>query len=465
MDQLQSYATLFANMTPHLGPQLPAAHYLQQTQPPQQMKEEQVNNDNLSDPESISPMADPSLPLPNGDEVEIASERPSTPQLEEEPNKAAQEESVSSLTADEAPILPSTPSQSQSQNPPPLPLSLSPPLPQMSGVHEARYVMSPPPSAAVPSPFFPYAMPPYVQVHHPHLPVQPSFPWMASPYQRQQAQTAHGVPIMFPPTMYPMSPVPPPLSPPGVGQMPSPRLFHQHQPFGYSNGSAGTSSAGSYSPELSGSPGLGMNGKHRPRMKKKKPNLVNGNARAGWEDVGDSWIGLNGVASQTAASGERKRKKETCKVPSSDPEVDDDDDDDASGPYSDLLADAILKRPSSILSPSVAPLQKKVSTTARKENEVSEGRKHEKYNHEEPAQEVDQLTEFTFPSLSDFAGGGPYYRAASRTESSISSSLSSSPPSTIVTVPDSVGDPKWEEDRSSLPPVVENAEDLAVASS
>ena len=241
--------------------------------------------------------------------------------------------------------------------------------------------------------------------------------------------------------------------------MSSPRLLHQHQPFGYSNGSAGTSSAGSYSPELNGSPGLG---KHRPRMKKKKLNMMNGNGngRVGWEDVGDnSWIGSNGVATP----GERKRKGETHEIPSPDLEVDDDGDG-ASSPYSGLLADAILKRPSSILPPSVAPLQKKVASTTRKENDILEGRKHE----EEPAQEeIDQLTEFTFPSLSDFGGSGPYYRAASRTESSISSSLSSSPPSTIVTVPDSIGDPKWEEDSrsSSLPPVIEKAEDLAVASS
>jgi len=183
-----------------------------------------------------------------------------------------------------------------------------------------------------------------------------------------------------------------------------------------------------------------MNGKHRPRLKKKKSNMMNGNAR---EDVGDGWTGL---------SSERKRKKGTLEVPSADPEVDDDDVDSANGPYSELLADAILKRPSSIRPSSGAPLQKH----ARKENGGLEGQQPQKPNLEE----VEQLTEFTFPSLSGF--GSSYYRAASRTESSISSSLSSSPPSTTATVPDSIGDPKWEEDRPSLPPVIENAEDLAV---
>jgi hypothetical protein len=119
-----------------------------------------------------------------------------------------------------------------------------------------------------------------------------------------------------------------------------------------------------------------------------------------------------------------------------DGEGEDDDVESASSPYSELLADAILKRSSTI-----RPSKK----NGKKENSP--------LDKQEGAEEVELLTEFTFPSLSDV-----YYRTASRTESSISSSLSSSPPSTTATVPDLIGDPKCEEDKASLPSVIEKAE-------
>jgi hypothetical protein len=150
--------------------------------------------------------------------------------------------------------------------------------------------------------FFPY----YLPNQHPHFPVHHS-PWMYHHYQPPQStqnvpSTAGGsspppprhFPNFYSPMMYPISPVPP-LSPQSVGMM-SPQL-HQYQPFGFGGGlrSAGASSAGSHSPELAG-PASGLN-KLKPRMRRRKSQManLNGNSRAGWEDVGDGWIGLSKV--------------------------------------------------------------------------------------------------------------------------------------------------------------------------
>lgn len=162
---------------------------------------------------------------------------------------------------------------------------------------------------------------------------------------------------------------------------------------------------------------------------------LNGHARTGCEDVGDGWIGLGRM--QPTASNIDKGRKIIDEGTMADGEGDDVDVEGASSPYSELLADAILKRSSTI-----RPLKK------------NDKKEHNPHDRREGAEEVEPFTEFTFPSLSDF--GSVHYRTASRTESSISSSLSSSPPSTTATVPDFIGD---QEDKASLPPVIENAED------
>jgi hypothetical protein len=220
----------------------------------------------------------------------------------------------------------------------------------------------------------------------------------------------------------------------------------QHQPFGFGGGlrSAGASSAGSHSPELNGSTsGLaaGLN-KQKPRMSRRKSQLanLNGNARPGWEDVGDGWIGLSRVVMQPTVTNAVKGRTVADEGPVVDKEGEEDNVESASSPYNELLADAILKR-SSTIRPS-----KKFGKT--------DGSLPDK---QESTEEVEPFTEFTFPSLSDFSS--VYYHTSSRTESSISSSLSSSPPSTTATVPDFVGDTKWEEDKASLAPVMESAED------
>ena len=379
-----------------------------------------------------SPKIDPNVELPNGGVDPSASE----PEAE-----AQEEEAVSS--SDKAQGIPASP---PTQQPPQLPSSLV--NGTASSLAGAQHPTSPPPSAAIPT-FFPY----YLPTQHPHFPVHHS-PWVYHPYQSQQSTQnlsgTAGAPSspppprhfanIYSPTMYPISPVLPPLSPQSIGMM-SPQLLHQYQSFGFGGGlaSAGASSTGSHSPEMTGPSGLGAGlNKSRPRIRRRKSQLanLNGNARTGWEDIGDGWIGLSKVNMQPAtANADKGRIMDEGAM--ADGEGEDDNVESASSPYSELLADAILKRSSTI-----RPSKK----NGKKENGPQEG-----------AEESEPLTEFTFPSLSNVSND--YYRTASRTESSVSSSLSSSPPSTTATVPDLIGDPGWEDDKASLPPVIENAKD------
>jgi len=386
-------------------------------------------------PES-SPKVDPAVELPNGGVDSSSSESPEHKKLE---LQVADDEAVSS--SDKAQGQNHIPASPPTLQPPELPS----PTPQVNGVSSplagARHPISSPP---IPT-FFPY----YLPAQHPHFPVHHP-PWMYHHYQPQQSthnvSGAAGGPSsppprhytnVYSPTMYPISPVAPPLSPQSIGMM-SPQLLHQYHPFGFGGGlrSTGASSAGSHSPELTGPTsglGAGLN-KPRPRMRRRKSQLanLNGNAKAGWEDVGDGWIGLSKVVLQPTTKVDKGRITDEGTM--ADGEGEDDNNESASSPYSELLADAILKRSSTI-----RPSKK----NDKKENDplVSQ----------EGAEEIE---EFSFPSLSD-----AYYRTASRTESSISSSLSSSPPSTTATVPDLIGDPGWEDDKASLPPVIEKAED------
>ncbi len=237
----------------------------------------------------------------------------------------------------------------------------------------------------------------------------------------------------------------------------SPHLLHQYPSYGFgANGlpSAGLSSAGSGSPDLTGSPGIGMNSKQRSRMKRRKLQMANlnsnRNSKMGSEDVVDGWSGSSTVpAAQPSAVAEIGKLLEADDSVLVDAEGEHDGIANANSLYDGFLADAILKRPGSLRAPS-AMVTKKVGKI---ENGSVERQQHSKSNEEGG----EEFTEFTFPSLSDF--GHVYYRTASRTESSISSSLSSSPPSTTATVPDSVGDSKPEDDRASLPPLIEKSED------
>jgi len=376
-----------------------------------------------------SPKIDPAVELPNGGVDSSSSESPEHDKLE---LQAQEEEAVSS--SDKA----------QGQN-----HAASPPTPELSSVLNdvsppsagAQHPISPPP---IPT-FFPY----YLPAQHPHFPVHHP-PWMYHYQPQQSTQNVSGAAggpssppprhytNVYSPTMYPISPVAPPLSPQSVGMM-SPQLLHQYHPFGFGGGlhSTGASSAGSHSPELTGPTsglGAGLN-KPRPRMRRRKSQItnLNGSARAGWEDVGDGWIGLSKVVLQPTLNVDKGRITDEGTM--ADGEGEDDNIENASSPYSELLADAILKR-SSTIRPS-----KKID---KKENDPL-------VSQEGGAEEVE---EFSFPSLSD-----AYYGTASRTESSISSSLSSSPPSTTATVPDLIGDPGSEDDKTSLPAVIEKAED------
>ena len=400
-----------------------------------------------NDPEGPSPKIDPNVELPNGGVDPSASESPKHETPEPLVAEPQEEEAVSS--SDKAQGQDHIPASPPTQQPPQLPSS--PPSlvnDTASPLAGAQHPISPPPSAAIPT-FFPY----YLPTQHPHFPVHHS-PWVYHPYQSQQSTqnlsgTAGGPSSpppprhytnIYSPTMYPISPVLPPLSPQSIGMM-SPQLLHQYQPFGFGGGlgSAGASSTGSHSPEMTGPSGFGAGvNKSRPRIRRRKSQLanLNGNARAGWEDIGDGWIGLSKVIMQPAtANVDKGRIMDEGAM--ADGEGEDDNVECAGSPYSELLADAILKRSSTI-----RPSKK----NSKKENGPQEG-----------AEESEPFTEFTFPSLSNVSND--YYHTASRTESSVSSSLSSSPPSTTATVPDLIEDPGWEEDKASLPPVIENAKD------
>ena len=210
---------------------------------------------------------------------------------------------------------------------------------------------------------------------------------------------------------------------------------------------------GSGSPDLTGSPGIGMNSRQRSRMKRRRLQMasLNQNSKMGSEDVVDGWSGPSMVpAAQSSAATEIGKLSEAEDSVLVGAEDEGDGIANANSLYNGFLADAILKRPGSLRAPSPVVTKK----IGEKENRCVERQQHPKSNEEGG----EEFTEFTFPSLSDF--GHVYYRTASRTGSSISSSLSSSPPSTTATVPDSVGDSKPEDDRISLPPLLEKYEDL-----
>lgn len=476
---MQAYAAMFANIAPQLNAHLQQQIQVIQPQPlhqpnflsavqSQPRSEEQVNGTFCSQTNSLEPAStstDPSV-----GNISSRSERLLVPPQEkqwEDQNEHKEEDTCSSATSEkvqdqkeaqaaieipqtESQLLTSFPSSSSS---PLRPAVDTLPLPR--GEH--HHLVSSPPSASIPSPLLPYHVPPYLHLPHTPHPIQP-YSWMQYHYQQTPNASSpssplhhhHYYPSMFSPVIFPPSPNAPPFSPSGVGIMSSHLL---HQPYGFSaNGlpSSGLSSAGSGSPDLTGSPGFSMNSRQRSRMKRRKLQMANINSnenmKAGDDDAVAGLSVPSTVPAQPSTVAEIGKKPEADESAMVDAEAEGDDATNANSLYSGFLADAILKRPGSLRPPS--------ASVPRKNNKKG-SRSVERQQH--PKSSDEELTEFTFPSLSDF--GNVYYRTSSRTESSISSSLSSSPPSTTATVPDTVGDLKPEEDKISLPPLIEKSED------
>ncbi|KAF8154700.1 hypothetical protein B0H34DRAFT_717529 [Crassisporium funariophilum] len=176
----------------------------------------------------------------------------------------------------------------------------------------------------------------------------------------------------------------------------------------------GTESAGSVSPELNGSPTAGSaGGKRRARTRTQTANGRMG-GRSAWEDSGDGWVGV-GIGEGDEGAGEGD-------------EAENDHEEDDEGGFNEILADAILKRPSSIRTRSS-------SKKARLDSEKERGTDSEEatdQEREKDAQvaEVEQLTEFTFPSLSDL--GNVHHHRGRMVNSDHSVTSSSSLPSPAV---------------------------------
>lgn len=395
------------------------------------------HTDVTADPSS-SPKVHKGVELPDGDVNASASRTPEFEKLELQVAESSREEALpSSEKMQEKNLGPVSSTSPQIQQPSQQPLS-----PPANGVSSpllgTQHPMSPPFGA-----FFPYTIPSQPPPQHPHFSVH--HPWVY--HQPQQSTNVPGVASLpssplppqpytnvYSPMLYPISPVASPLSPHSIG-MTLHHLFHPHQPFGF----GGDLRSPSNPPELTGS-GTGF---RKPRMRRRKSLMVNmsGNTRTGWEDIGDGWIGLGRVAMQPTTTNGDTGKSVADGGATANEEGEDKTVEISDSPYSEILADAILKR-SSTIRPSKKNCDKEIVAL----------------DTQECAEEGESFTEFTFPSLANV--GNIYYRTASRTESSISSSLSSSPPSTTATVPDLLEDPKWEEDRASVPQVFEKGEVL-----
>ena len=196
---------------------------------------------------------------------------------------------------------------------------------------------------------------------------------------------------------------------------------------------AGTSSAGSLSPDLGGSPspgGAGVNGKRRTRTRTQQ--AANGRmsgrgvgpAAVGvWEErtMGDSWVGV-----EENVIEEEPEKEEGVddvllggslrRVVNGHVSVGDEEEGEegfGEGGFNVLLADAILKRPGSIR---VRSFSKKDRPLDFGGVESEKGSSPTKTKHDatvvlEQEEEVERMTEFTFPSLADL--GNVHYRSDS----------------------------------------------------
>ena len=193
---------------------------------------------------------------------------------------------------------------------------------------------------------------------------------------------------------------------------------------------AGTSSAGSLSPDLGGSPspgGAGVNGKRRTRTRTQTANgrmsaRGVGAAVGVWEErtIGDPWVGGGGVEENVIEEPEKESVDglldESLRRVNGHASVGDEEGEEegfGEGGFNELLADAILKRPGSIR---VRSISKKDRLADFGGVESEKGSSPTKNKQDATVvveqEEVEQMTEFTFPSLSDL--GNVHYRSDSR---------------------------------------------------
>ncbi|KIM43593.1 hypothetical protein M413DRAFT_25931 [Hebeloma cylindrosporum] len=457
MQQLQAYASLFASMAPQLNAHYQQYYLQQQQQLQQQAQQQQQQLANGSSAGGVTPGAVvATAESGNSDALDVSA----TPSDRDAESCSASSSSVMSTTTAQEPTstlqgLNQTPTQPPS-NPPPPPLHIPTTFPAsfqmnggVNGVHSpVGGVVSPSLGISYPGspPFFPYTMSP-----HPHAPPTPhTHPLLFAQqlqlmqqqqqYQQQinatqaaQAQASPHQANLFS-MHFPQGPQPP--------AMMSPHQHHQvyathgvgSGAFGMGSGPssvAGTSSAGSMSPDLGGSPSPGgaaavNGGKRRTRT---RTQTVNGrmNARGAgvgvgptvgvWEErtLGDPWVGVEESVIEEEPEKESgvdglldgSLRRVNGHVSVGDGE--EDEEGFSEGGFNELLADAILKRPGSIRVRSFSKKEKAVEVESEK------GRSSPTENANDATvvmEEVEQLTEFKFPSLSDL--GNVHYRSESR---------------------------------------------------
>ncbi|KAH9475956.1 hypothetical protein JR316_0011521 [Psilocybe cubensis] len=383
--QLQSYAALYASV----APQLP-----QQQQQPQQPN----GTSGTSSPANAGSSASTSANVNGYGPTTGSNSVPATPQTSS---------SVLSPT-------PQQPQPSSTQPPPaPTPLHLQQMLSnmQMNGMSSPAAVMSPisistPPLMNVHpgAPFFPYGMPPQHTPPHPMMIHAQQMQFLQQQqYQQQQQGTAQPSPhqanifsSIFPPG-------PPPLMSPHQQHQYSAYIASQQaaasvstaNPYG-SGPSSATGSSGSLSPDLTGSPTPGgMNGARRTKTRTQTAGSGM-SSRAAWDDTSDGWLGVGGaeegedqhvMGGEQAAAGDRLEREE---------------EEYGEVGINSILADAILKRPASIR---VRSSSRRGKLDMEKGSDASQ--EHSASPTDKP--EPEQLTEFTFPSLSNL--GNVNYRS------------------------------------------------------
>ena len=161
----------------------------------------------------------------------------------------------------------------------------------------------------------------------------------------------------------------------------------------------GTESAGS-SPDLNGSLSPGSGSKRRTR--RTKTQTANGYI-GGRKATGDSWV-VGGVGIDEGDEDEDIHEREM--------QGENGDDDEDEGGFNEILADAIFKRPDSI-----GVRSGKKTKLLEKEMGEEKSRDREVEQLEDDILDADEpLTEFKFPSLSDF--GNVYYGGNNQSSSS-----------------------------------------------
>lgn len=199
-----------------------------------------------------------------------------------------------------------------------------------------------------------------------------------------------------------------------------------------------------------------MNGKRRARTRTQTAAGGLG-SRAAWEDVGDGWVGVGGPegghAVEEPVEGEQAVAREGAEG--------EDDDEYGEGGFNAILADAILKRPASIRVRS-SSRREKLNMEKETDKTQDEGQGQDSVPTIEKT-ESEQLTEFTFPSLSNL--GNVNYRseviAVNGDLSSSSSSVASPTPSSpAYAAADSVDTVSKEQPLTEIEPIPTDSHDI-----